>query len=679
MAEPLEQRRLLAGDFAAGDLRPAAIDSLYHSRAVGGDLPANLTTLTRAVDGGAVVPTETGSPLVFDFVFGENIRQRPGFTEAANRAADYWRTRIFDPITVVVKIDNVNLDGDEPLSGPLAGALPVELPTSYADIRQALTQDSVAEPDDSIVAALPVDNGLSIALSDRIATVDTLTITKANLKAIGLHTEADDFATQFADGEILINTGNKTNNPDRIIEAFQFDTDNSDGVDAGTFDLETLIVHELGHILGFTSAVDTIGGSPSPDTFAITPLDLFRFQAGPGPNNPRTPEEFASDRRELRRENEAVLDFVLTDGWDTLQNEYGVEIGDGQYAGQQSSHWLDDDLNGSLIGNLGPTLTPATITPISNVDLRAFDVIGYDILPPGLNATVPVANDDSFSTIEDTSVLFDLLANDTAEGDSTIRLVEVPTSGEAIIEGGQVRYSPGPEFSGTAFIRYQITDANGLTSLPAEVVITVQPVNDAPVSRDDFAVTAAGTPVSINVLANDTDIDDTLEASGVEVVTQPTNGLVSPNADGLLVYQPDAGFTGVDSFLYRISDGRRPSADALVTITVDATLTPDDLDVRQRDVNADGNVSALDALMVINRLSRMDGAEGEQVGEKFIADSRYDVNADGRVTALDALSIINFLNQSSSTGSIAGEWIGDGGDDDDDPASLKLSAGDRLF
>lgn len=74
------------------------------------------------------------------------------------------------------------------------------------------------------------------------------------------------------------------------------------------------------------------------------------------------------------------------------------------------------------------------------------------------------------------------------------------------------------------------------------------------------------------------------------------------------------------------------------------------------DVNADGRVTAYDALMVINELNRRlvtnqssllapkasfstSGAEGEASDLQY-----YDVNNDGRVTAYDALSVINDLN-----------------------------------
>ncbi|MEM6778690.1 MAG: S8 family serine peptidase [Planctomycetota bacterium] len=66
------------------------------------------------------------------------------------------------------------------------------------------------------------------------------------------------------------------------------------------------------------------------------------------------------------------------------------------------------------------------------------------------------------------------------------------------------------------------------------------------------------------------------------------------------------------------------------------------------DTNGDGSTSALDALVVINSLSRT-----EQAGEGAFDASEdwgmYDVNADGRVSAVDALRVINHLNRQDST------------------------------
>ena len=68
-----------------------------------------------------------------------------------------------------------------------------------------------------------------------------------------------------------------------------------------------------------------------------------------------------------------------------------------------------------------------------------------------------------------------------------------------------------------------------------------------------------------------------------------------------------------------------------------------------QDVNNDGYASAIDALIVINTLSRVGyGGEGESapLSNKFFTD----VNGDGRVSAIDALGVINHLSSDRSSG-----------------------------
>ena len=76
-------------------------------------------------------------------------------------------------------------------------------------------------------------------------------------------------------------------------------------------------------------------------------------------------------------------------------------------------------------------------------------------------------------------------------------------------------------------------------------------------------------------------------------------------------------------------------------------------DVLPSDVNGDGNVSALDALVVINQLARdQAGTSGE--GEPSFSYHFPDVNGDGRATALDALLVINTLQRRATTSQTRG-------------------------
>jgi hypothetical protein len=93
--------------------------------------------------------------------------------------------------------------------------------------------------------------------------------------------------------------------------------------------------------------------------------------------------------------------------------------------------------------------------------------------------------------------------------------------------------------------------------------------NRAPIANPDSATTKPANPVTINVLANDSDPDG--DPLTVTAVTDPPRGTATRNADNTVTYRPDCGFTGTDMFTYTISDGRGGTASALVTVTVRRT------------------------------------------------------------------------------------------------------------
>jgi ELWxxDGT repeat protein len=95
--------------------------------------------------------------------------------------------------------------------------------------------------------------------------------------------------------------------------------------------------------------------------------------------------------------------------------------------------------------------------------------------------------------------------------------------------------------------------------------------NEAPIAGNDAATAQAGTPVTINVIANDSDPDGSLDPSSVLVVTQPQHGTVTVASSGSLVYTADAGFSGTDSLTYTVADSQGArSAPATVQVTVTA-------------------------------------------------------------------------------------------------------------
>jgi hypothetical protein len=98
------------------------------------------------------------------------------------------------------------------------------------------------------------------------------------------------------------------------------------------------------------------------------------------------------------------------------------------------------------------------------------------------------------------------------------------------------------------------------------IVIGRPTPNQAPSAVDDNGTTNQDTPITIAVLANDSDPDgDTLTVSSV---TPSGNGSVVINPDGTLRYTPNAGFFGADGFTYTIGDGRGGTATAAVSVRV---------------------------------------------------------------------------------------------------------------
>jgi len=189
---------------------------------------------------------------------------------------------------------------------------------------------------------------------------------------------------------------------------------------------------------------------------------------------------------------------------------------------------------------------------------------------------VPIAKDDLATTPEDTGVLVVVLSNDVeVDGQdlSTNAILQQPSNGTATINpDGTVLYTPRTNFVGSDAFIYQACDTTSLCA-SATVLITVTPVNDAPVAGDDSATTPSGTAVTVAVLANDSDVDgDTLRVN--RLLFQPTKGTATVLPDGTVRYTPNAGATGIDTFSYEVCDTHDACDEAVVTINVGVNNAP---------------------------------------------------------------------------------------------------------
>jgi hypothetical protein len=154
-----------------------------------------------------------------------------------------------------------------------------------------------------------------------------------------------------------------------------------------------------------------------------------------------------------------------------------------------------------------------------------------------------------------------------------------PALGALPVEMTQVRVDVGTLAGPDVLFRFRLaTDQLEAGALPGagwwidNVTVTntaldcPPPPNEPPVAQDDTATTNKHTAVTLHLLANDRDPDGAPLTSGV--VSQPSNGTATRNADSTITYAPSSAFVGEDSFQYEIFDPDGRSSTASVTITV---------------------------------------------------------------------------------------------------------------
>ncbi len=195
----------------------------------------------------------------------------------------------------------------------------------------------------------------------------------------------------------------------------------------------------------------------------------------------------------------------------------------------------------------------------------------------------PVANDDSFSTGEDTALTnANVLTNDNDDdGDPlTAALISPPANAVnfTLNPDGSFFYMPNPNFHGSDSFTYKANDGN-LDSNTATVTITVNPVNDAP-SLSGAAVTRQqGTPGSVSAIASVADVDNSPGSLTVSVTSLPTGITVTniTNNNGAITATVTAGCNaavGANTVGLKVTDGEGAIGTGSLTVNVTKETTP---------------------------------------------------------------------------------------------------------
>ena len=196
----------------------------------------------------------------------------------------------------------------------------------------------------------------------------------------------------------------------------------------------------------------------------------------------------------------------------------------------------------------GPTPAPAVAAPV----------------PP--RASTPRAAERDFARTmqEDQSTLVGV----ERAGDAKITWLGVTARPEVgrvrVTEDDKLVYTPPPNFNGTVSLGYRACWRQ-LRCQTGTVAITVEPVNDLPVARDDTVSTKHGERVVIDVLANDSDPDG--DRLSIRSVSKAGGGRAQV-VGGLIHWIPKRGFKGATSFAYVAADGHGGTARATVRVHV---------------------------------------------------------------------------------------------------------------
>lgn len=319
-------------------------------------------TLAAAAGGPAAAPTFN-----FSFVAGTPLQAQQGFTDAAAR----WSALLDDDVTVNLTV------GFNPLDpGILGQARSAQQLYSYDTFRTALAADIRSGYDTRAVGSLASGSTFGMLLNrtanspagagsatpfvdnDGDANNAAVRIATAQAKALGLAPTPPALTGCLGpcDGFIQFSSN------------YRFDFDAHDGISADAFDFVGVAAHEIGHALGFISGVDVLDfNSSAPDFHGdseftyVSGMDLFRYSMD------------SAAAGVLDWTADARAKYLSLDGGLTPVAPFSTGIVHGD--GRQASHWKDD----LFIGLMDPTAGMGELLQITQNDLLAMDVIGWDV------------------------------------------------------------------------------------------------------------------------------------------------------------------------------------------------------------------------------------------------------------------------------------------------------------
>ena len=276
---------------------------------------------------------------------------------------------------------------------------------------------------------------------------------------------------------------------------------------------------------------------------------------------------------------------------DSLANDVGDGI---------ALHSVENPANGSAV------ISNGKINYTSNAGFVGTERFNYNIISPSgivypaqiavtvtapvVATPLPVASSDALTIQKNTTVVIDVLANDTGSVLVLQPISAVTSSGGAVsLSSNQIKYTPKQDYVGTDTFSYTFKDSEG-RSAGSQVTITIEgdiaPPNAQPVVTNQSIQLSANQRANVVLTATDAD-GDTLT---YQVIRLPQHGSLLGTAPNF-VYQPEANYAGPDSFTFIASDSLVDSNVATVSFTVNAELSDAMSNVLSSQLTLDGNAS----------------------------------------------------------------------------------------
>ena len=325
----------------------------------------------------AATPANAALTFNFTFLASSTAQANQGFIDAGAR----WSSLFSDNVTINLTVGTAALG-----TGILASTGSARFLTTYAATRAAMVADATSANDAVAVANLTAGSSFGMLINrtsdnpngsgsatpyldnNGSANNSQIRMTSANAKALG-------FASA---GSIVGNCASACDGSITFGNSFTWDYDPSDGITAGAYDFVGIATHEIGHALGFISGVDILDinsptnpPTPGPGPFAadaftyVNTLDLFRYStASVGAAGGAVIDWTADTRAKFFSIDRGVTNL----GGATFST--GSTFGDGR----QASHWKDN----LGLGIMDPTAGTGELLSISQNDINAFDVIGWN-------------------------------------------------------------------------------------------------------------------------------------------------------------------------------------------------------------------------------------------------------------------------------------------------------------